>query len=71
MDIVKTLEPKISSGFAEISSKLTKEMISNIIHLLTYSINIYLNTYIVPDQLKLAKVVYVFKASDQLKILTY
>jgi len=44
MDLVKTLEPKISSGFDEVSSKLVKETISNIIHHLTHIINRSLNT---------------------------
>ena len=62
--IVKTLKRKVRSGSGEISSKLNKETISNIIHRLTHIIHRFLNAGIVPDQLKLAKVIHVFKASD-------
>ena len=50
--------------YLHVMDKLIKEMISNIIHLLTYIINRFLNIGIVPDQLKLVKVIPVFKASD-------
>jgi len=61
MYIIKTRNPMMSSGFDEISSKLIKQTISNIIHPLTHIINRSINTGIVPDQLKLAKVSPVLK----------
>ena len=61
MYIVKILNPMMSSGFDEISFKFIKETISNIIHPLTHIINRSLNTGIVPDQIKLAKVSGVLK----------
>ena len=65
MNIVKTLRPKVSSGFDEISSKPIKETFSNRIHPLTHIINKSLNS----DQLILAKLIPVFKGfdADQLK----
>ena len=39
MDIVKTLEPKVNSGFGGVSSKLIKETIFNITHSINRSLN--------------------------------
>jgi len=60
MNIVKTLKSKIDSGFDEISFKLIKETISNIINPLTRIINRSLNTGIVPNQITLSKIIAVF-----------
>jgi len=57
MNIVKHLKPKTSCGFDEISTKLVKETITNIIHPMTHIVNRSLSTGIVPDQLKMAKVI--------------
>ena len=59
--IVKIDKPKTSSVFAETSSKLIKETISNITHPLTRNINKSLNIGIVSDQLELARVISVSK----------
>ena len=58
------LKPKVSSGHDEISTKLLKETITNIIAPMTHIINTSLNTGIVPSQMKTAKVIPIFKASD-------
>jgi len=71
MDIVKTLKRKITSRFEEISSKRIKETISNIPPPLTHIINRSLNTGVVPDQIKLAKVIPVFKVSDANELNNY
>ena len=58
------LKTKLSSGHDDISSKLLKETIFHIVHPITHIINISFNTGIVPDQLQIAKVVPIYKASD-------
>ena len=59
--ICKDLKPKISSGADYISTKLLKEIAPVIITPLHYLINISLETGFVPAELKLAKIVPVFK----------
>ena len=58
------LKPKLSSGHDDISSKLLKETISIISEPLTHIINVSLDSGIVPDELKIAKVVPIYKAVD-------
>ena len=58
------LKTKLSSGHDDISSKLLKETIFHIVHPITHIINMSSHTGIVPDQLKIAKVVPIYKASD-------
>ena len=71
IEVVKKLKPKNSSGHDEISTKLVKNTISNIILPLTHIINISLQNGIVPDQLKIAKVIPVYKSSDADQIKNY
>jgi hypothetical protein len=70
-DVVKKLKPKTSSGHDEISTKLVKESIVTIIQPLTHIINLSLNTGIVPDQLKIAKVIPIYKSSDTNQLKNY
>ena len=56
---------KSSSGQDGISTKIMKATITNIINPITYIINQSLQTSIVPDQMKIAKVVPIYKSSDQ------
>ena len=65
IDIVKKLKPKSSSGQDGISTKLMKATITTIINPIPHIINQSLQTGIVPDQMKIAKVVPIFKSSDQ------
>ena len=58
------LKPKSSSGHDEISTKLLKETINNIIVPITDIINKSFGTGVVPHQMKIAKVVPIHKASD-------
>jgi hypothetical protein len=69
IDIVNKMKPKTSSGHDEISTKMIKQTINHIILPLTHIINKSLTTGIVPKQLKIAKVIPVYKSSnhDQLK----
>ena len=60
-----SLKTKTSSGIDNISSKLLKEIRATIIVPLVTIINKSLTEGIVPDQMKLAKVIPVFKAKDK------
>ena len=64
IDILYTcrqLKPKLSSGADFISTKLLKEIAPLIITPLHYLINLYFETGFVPSELKLAKIVPVYK----------
>ena len=62
IDVVKKLKPKTSRGHDEISTKLVKESIVNIIQPSPHIINLSFNTGIVPDQLNTAKGIPVYKS---------
>lgn len=67
MDILytcKQMKPKLSSGEDFISTKLLKEIAPVIITPLHYLINLSLETGFVPSEMKLAKVVPVFKEGN-------
>ena len=64
VETTKKLKTKTSSGHDEISTKLLKETIHNISIPLTHIINQSFQTGIVPDQMKIAKVVPIHKSSD-------
>ena len=67
MDILytcKQLKPKLSSGADFISTKLLKEIAPHIITPLHYLINISMETGYVPPEIKLAKIVPVFKEGN-------
>ena len=64
LNVTLKLKSKLSCGHDEISSKLLKQTIINIITPLTHIINISFETGIVPNQLKIAKVVPLFKSAD-------
>jgi hypothetical protein len=70
-EITNKLKHKISAGHDEISSKLLKETIECIKYPLTHIINRSLLTGIVPNQLKLAKVIPIHKASDPTEFKNY
>ena len=64
-EIVNKLKPKTSCGHDQISSKMIKDTIQNIAIPLSHIINRSLSTGIVPNQLKIAKVIPVYKTSNQ------
>ena len=67
-DILKTitkLKPKTSLGHDNISSKLVKNSIDHIILPLTHIINQSLATGIVPHDMKIAKVIPIFKSGNK------
>ncbi len=68
IEITNKLKPKLSTGHDEISTKLLKETIEYTKLPLTHIINRSLSTGIVPNQLKIAKVIPIHKASDTSEI---
>ena len=73
-DITNTahkLKSKSSFGHDEISTKLLKQTINNITLPITHIVDRSFITGIVPDQMKVAKVVPVFKSSDRSSIKNY
>ena len=62
--IVNKMKPKTSYGHDEISTKLIKDVIFNIIVPLTHIINRSILSGICPDELKIAKIIPIYKASD-------
>ncbi len=60
----KKLKPKLSSGHDNISNKLMKETIDNILEPITHIINQSISTGIVPDAMKIAKIIPIHKSSD-------
>ncbi len=64
LDITRKIKPKHSSGHGNISAKLLKETIHIIKDPITHIINRSFETGIVPDQLKIAKVIPIYKSSD-------
>ena len=63
--IINKLKPKTSSGFDDISCKLMKLSVNYITDPLAYIINLSLSSGIVPRQMKVAKVVPIFKSGDK------
>ena len=70
-EIVNKLKPKTSCGHNQISSKMIKDTNQNIAIPLSHIINRSLSTGIVPNQLKIAKVIPVYKTSNQDDIKNY
>ena len=73
-DVLKTavkLKNKSSHGHDGISTKLLKESISIIINPITHIINRSFDTGIVPHDMKMAKVVPIYKASDRSLLKNY
>ena len=64
IDLSKKLKPKSSTGFDNISTKLVKETIELTANPLSHIFNLSLSTGIFPDDMKIAKVIPIFKASN-------
>ena len=64
LDTTKTLQSKVSSDMNGLSSSFLKEIISSITSPLLHIFNLTLSKGIVPMQLKIAKVVPIFKNGD-------
>ena len=64
LNFSKKLKPKLSSGHDDISTKLLKETIENILEPMTHIINQSIATGIVPKEMKIAKVIPIYKSAD-------
>ena len=71
LSIVRKLKAKTSSGHDQISTRLIKDAIDNILHPITYIINKSLENGIFPQQLKIAKVIPIFKSGENDKLNNY
>ena len=65
LNIVKSLKNKYSYGFDEISTNLIKSVIQYILEPLTFIFNLSLESGTVPDKLKIAKVIPIFKSGNK------
>ncbi len=64
LNVTTKLKPKTSCGHDNISNKLLKETIEDIIETLTHIINQSLSKGVVPNKMKVAKVIPIHKSSD-------
>ncbi len=64
LNLAKKLKSKLSSGQDNISNKLLKDTIDNILEPMTHIINLSISTGIVPKKMKIAKVIPIHKSSD-------
>ena len=73
LNATRKLKSKYSSGHDEISSKLLKDTIHNIHIPITHIVtcNLSFSTGIVPNHMKIATVIPIFKASDPRSIHNY
>ena len=71
LEIVNKLKPKMSSGHDDIPTKIVKQSILNILAPLTHVINRSLLTGIIPKDLKLAKVIPIYKSSSREELKNY
>lgn len=65
LNIVANLKSKTSRGHDGISTKLVKQTIEHILIPLTHIINKSMQEGVVPDQMKLAKIIPIFKTGDK------
>ena len=71
MSIIKKMKPKVSTGYDSISAKLLKQTCEGLILPLLHIVNLSLSTGIVPDKMKLAKVVPIYKSGGKETISNY
>ena len=69
--VIDTLKPKISFGHDDIPTKIVKIASGHILRPLTHIINRSLDNDIIPGQLKMAKVIPIFKAGDPEQLPNY
>ena len=65
LSVCYKLKPKSSCGNDGIATKLLRETISYIVQPITHIINRSFDTWIVPQEMKIAKVVPIYKSSDK------
>ena len=71
LNSVNKLKSKASCGYDNVSTKLLKESIQYIIEPLTHIINRSFDTGIVPNQMKIAKVIPIYKTADKTLLKNY
>ena len=71
LSVCHKLKPKSSCGNDGISTKLLRETISYIVQPITHIINRSFDTGIVPQEMKIAKVVPIYKSSDKALLKNY
>ena len=69
--IIHKLKPKVSTGFDDISSKLVKQTHEAIIGPLVHIINLSICQGIFPNDMKIAKVLPIFKSGNQYSLKNY
>ena len=69
--IANKLKSKLSHGHDDISTKLLKNTITNILQPITHIINLSFNTGVVPQEMKIAKVIPIHKSADQSLLKNY
>ena len=62
--IASEIKSKSGYGHDAISAKLLKQTLDNIIHPITHIINKSFDTGILPSEMKIAKVIPIYKSSD-------
>ena len=65
VEIAKSLRINTAAGHDKVAMWSVKESINYISEPLTYIINLSINSVVVPDQMKLARVVTLFKSGDK------
>jgi hypothetical protein len=65
LHVIKNLKPKTSAGVDCVSNKLLKRIAPIIITPLNYLINLSLQTGFVPNQIKVSKIIPLFKSGDK------
>jgi hypothetical protein len=65
INISKSLKSKTSQGYDNISTKLTKQIIDEIAETLTHIFNQSFLTGVIPEQLKTAKIIPIYKSGDK------
>lgn len=71
LKIVNKMKPKTSFGNDEIPTKIIKASIFNILSPLTHIINRSLMTGMIPNQLKIARIIPIYKTSDHKLLKNY
>ena len=71
IEVVNKLKPKLSSGHDDIPSKLLKLSIDSILLPITHIVNRSFCTGIFPNQLKVAKVLPIYKSSNPNELTNY
>ena len=71
INIVSNFKAKSSYGIDEINMIMAKKIISNIVRPLNYIFNMSLKSGIFPDDMKVAKIIPLFKAGDKKEFSNY